>query len=193
MFINKQMLSVLENLQNAIKQLGNMKNNPEKITHLPKSSKRDKLYEIPKFYYSPQVLDDPLRLLVKKTAIERRIERVESLLLNSNDLQLVWSLLNSNSRLEQVIDGKIISFNEFKKITEDLPAKFKWLFKPEVFLRLPKTEQGDISIQMMFSYVTRAGTSTFLVEKNFDSNVLQFSHPTLGSCPSGSAVYIDKL
>lgn len=150
---------VLENLQYAIKQLdtNNKKNSDISSKTVTSHSTRDRLDEIPKFFFAAQDLDDPLIQLVKKIAIERRIERVEALLLNSADLQLVWTLLNDHSRLVQVIDGKIISYQEFKRIADLVPHKIKWLFKPEVFLRLPKTEQGDISIQMLFSYVTRAG------------------------------------
>ena len=151
---------VLENLQYAIKQLDNNNKNNSVIssrTVITSHSKRDRLDEIPKFFFAAQDLDDPLLQLVKKIAIERRIERVEALLLNSADLQLVWTLLNDHSRLVQVIDGKIISYQEFKRIADLVSPKIQWLFKPEVFLRLPKTEQGDISIQMLFSYVTRAG------------------------------------
>ena len=113
--------------------------------------------EIPRFYFQAD-LEDPLLQLIRKLAIEKRVERVEALLLTSADLQLIWVSLETNSQVLLPIDGPVISYANFKKSSSELPDKMKWLFKPEVFMRLPKYNGGCISIQMLYSLITRAGT-----------------------------------
>lgn len=142
------MTDIFERLQYCIAAI----DTKEPILNIASPLAQDKLTAIPRFYFQPDY--DPLVQILKKVAIKNRLERVESMLLSSEDLQFILSRLEDNSRL---IDGNIISYADFKNVRRGLLEKMQWLFKPEIFLQLPKTDDGCISTQMLFSYVTRAG------------------------------------
>ena len=138
--------------------------------------------EVPRFFFQKD-FEDPLTHLLQKLAIESRLERVEVFLLTSSDLQLIWTSLESNSRIMKLVDGKVINYEEFKKIAMELPDKVRWLFKPDVFMCLPKSDTGCISIQMLYNYISRASKISLILL--FIS--LFFSY----SC--GGAIYAYKL
>lgn len=116
----------------------------------------EKQSEIPRFYFPTD--NNDLAQHMKKIWFARQIERVEAILLNNVDLKVIWDSLFASSRVVPNIDGNFISYADFRNVGKGLPEKMQWLFKPEIFLQLPKTDDGCISIKMLNSYITRAGT-----------------------------------
>ena len=57
-----------------------------------------------------------------------------------------------------------MDYHNFITVKEALPQKMAWFFRPEVFLQLLNPEEGVISTQMLFGFITR---SAALVEALF--------------------------
>ena len=108
--------------------------------------------EIPKFFFKKD-FEDPLTILMKENSIRSRID---AFYLAQSELLLIWTSLDKNSRVCQQIDGKAISYAEFKFVAREVSDKASWLFKPEVFLSLPKSDTGCISIQLLYEFVILA-------------------------------------
>ncbi|KAJ3346997.1 hypothetical protein HDU91_006912 [Kappamyces sp. JEL0680] len=116
---------------------------------------------VPAFYVKPE--DSVLRQLVKKLACEERISRVENLLLNGDDLGVIWTCLVDHSTMDPK-DGRIMAYSQFVAARESLPEKYHWFFKPSIFLQQFKFQGNCISTATLFSFVSRAAA---LVEALF--------------------------
>ncbi len=81
---------MIRDLQSAIFQIKETKSNLKT---------KEKLNEvIPNFYKKPVSFDDaPLSQLMHKLVLEERINRVEKLLMTSEDLTAIWKSLQENS------------------------------------------------------------------------------------------------
>jgi hypothetical protein len=113
---------------------------------------------IPKFYFKSDDSDPLTMALVasfKKLANEARIERVEPLLLTADDLDSISETMNRNSN-ESVKDGNLMSYDQFQTSKNELPRRLAWIFKPSLFMRSYKYENGKISTRNFYSFITRA-------------------------------------
>lgn len=80
--------TTLHDLNNAVSSMKQNKKNVEDIKAVKRAG-------IPQFHFKVQQSNESLKQLV----IRERLKRVDNLLLNSNDLDVMWDLLETNSTI----------------------------------------------------------------------------------------------
>ncbi|XP_064403280.1 serine/threonine-protein phosphatase 2A regulatory subunit B'' subunit gamma-like isoform X2 [Halichondria panicea] len=133
----------------------------------------DKYKLIPKFYSKPPADDEILQQKLREDARATFLQRRTTELMDNEELQKLWLLLEENPTPPDIGEDPMISFVDFQKIGEEVADKCKSYFTAGVFSKLLNNDPyGRISISQLFSYVmrkvwlqqTRIGLSLFDIQ-----------------------------
>lgn len=114
---------------------------------------------IPRFYFGKTVENEPiykkLHSFVCNTLVKKESKKLPSI----EELNQLEKLLLDNKTPSTAKDEESrISFLAFLKTHKQLnQSKFDRFFKPNIFLKMPCDEKGDISIMHFYNYVMRLG------------------------------------
>ncbi|XP_013414956.1 serine/threonine-protein phosphatase 2A regulatory subunit B'' subunit gamma isoform X1 [Lingula anatina] len=122
----------------------------------PSKYKQDSYQKIPKFYYKLPSEDE---ILLQKLREESRavfLQRRSRELLDNDELQGLWFLLDKHHTPPMVGEEQMINFEDYLKVGEQAGPKCKPFFTAIVFAKLLQTDPyGRISIMQFFNYVMR--------------------------------------
>ena len=112
--------------------------------------------KIPRFYFR---LPNDDEVLLQKLREESRavfLQRRSRELLDNDELQNLWFLLDKHYTPPISCDEQMISYNDFLKVKESCGPKCKEFFTALVFAKLYQRDPwGRISIMLFFNYVMR--------------------------------------
>uniref|UniRef100_A0A3B3SCV4 Serine/threonine-protein phosphatase 2A regulatory subunit B'' subunit gamma n=1 Tax=Paramormyrops kingsleyae TaxID=1676925 RepID=A0A3B3SCV4_9TELE len=119
--------------------------------------KTDSSYKnIPRFYYRLPADDE---ILLQKLREESRavfLQRKSRELLDNEELQNLWFLLDKNQVLPMAGEEAMINYDSFLKVGETAGEKCKQFFTARVYAKLLHNDPyGRISIMQFFNYVMR--------------------------------------
>ncbi|XP_060536556.1 serine/threonine-protein phosphatase 2A regulatory subunit B'' subunit gamma-like [Cylas formicarius] len=115
--------------------------------------KSEQVAGIPKFFCKTPKESEPLRYKLREESRSNLLKRKSLPLLERNELNELWTLLDQNQNL---IDEQLISYSDFQKVAQLAGKKVKPYFKPSVFAKLQQDDcQGRVSIISLFNYVMR--------------------------------------
>ncbi|XP_066254772.1 serine/threonine-protein phosphatase 2A regulatory subunit B'' subunit gamma-like [Euwallacea similis] len=107
---------------------------------------------IPKFFNKLPGDSEPLRQKLREESRSNLLKRRSQQLLDTNELNELWILLNKNESSET----QLINYGDFQKVAQQAGNKVKPYFKPSLFAKLQQGDpQGRISIISLFNYLMR--------------------------------------
>ncbi|XP_003382540.1 PREDICTED: serine/threonine-protein phosphatase 2A regulatory subunit B'' subunit gamma-like [Amphimedon queenslandica] len=128
---------------------------------------------IPRFYSKPPSEGNVLELKLREEARAAFLQRRSSELMDNEELQNLWTILEEKNTPPDVGDEQMIGYLEFMSIYNDVSEKCRTFITTETFTKLLKDDPlRRISISQLFSYVmrkvwlqqTRIGLSLFDIQ-----------------------------
>ncbi|CAG9859442.1 unnamed protein product [Phyllotreta striolata] len=108
---------------------------------------------IPKFFNKIPKETDPLRMKLREAGRSNLLKRKNLQLLDNNELQELWVLLDQN---QSCPDEQLINYADFLKVSDLAGPKVKPYFTSMMFAKLHQGDpQGRVSIMSLFNYVMR--------------------------------------
>jgi Ca2+-binding EF-hand superfamily protein len=120
---------------------------PIVLPELPKKTEKS--------FYQPR-RNDQLSEEIRRVAQKHRDSRVVRDFMTIDEQQQLLETLKQNST--KYGNDFVLNFNQFMKAKSDSPDKIQWIFKPSIFIMIPKYANGEISCQMFHSFAVRAIT-----------------------------------
>ncbi|KAK6640300.1 Serine/threonine-protein phosphatase 2A regulatory subunit B'' subunit gamma [Polyplax serrata] len=149
---------------------------------------------IPRFYFKIPRDNEKLAVKLREESRATFLQRRSRGLLDSNELNSLWVLLDKHHSPPYYADEQFINYNDFLKVATLAGPKCKPYFVPEVFAKLQQGDvHGRVNIMSLFNYImkkvwlhqTRIGLSLydqtgqgFLRESDLE-NYIQELIPTL--------------
>ncbi|TRY75925.1 hypothetical protein DNTS_033490 [Danionella cerebrum] len=116
----------------------------------------DSFQHIPRFYYRLPAEDEVLLQKLREESRAVFLQRKSRELLDNEELQSLWFLLDKHQIPPTTGDEAMISYESFLKVGEKAGSKCKLFFTARVFAKLLHTDPyGRISIMQFFNYVMR--------------------------------------
>jgi hypothetical protein len=128
---------------------------------------------IPRFYSKPPKEGDVLQQKLREEARAAFLQRRSSELMDNDELQKLWSILEEKNTPPTAGDDQMIGYLDFMSIRNEVSDKCKHFFTAEMFTKFLKDDPlGRISISQLFSYImrkvwlqqTRIGLSLFDIQ-----------------------------
>jgi len=121
------------------------------------SQDNDSTYKtIPKFYFKLPSEDEYLLQKLREESRAVFLRRRSRELLDNDELQALWFLLDKHHTPPLVGDEQMINYDDFLKVASEAGAKCKAFFNATVFAKLLHNDPyGRISIMQFFNYVMR--------------------------------------
>ncbi|KAI4904492.1 hypothetical protein NFI96_018922 [Prochilodus magdalenae] len=111
---------------------------------------------IPRFYYRLPAEDEVLLQKLREESRAVFLQRKSRELLDNEELQNLWFLLDKHQVPPTTGDEAMISYESFLKVGEKAGAKCKLFFTARVYAKLLHSDPyGRISIMQFFNYVMR--------------------------------------
>ncbi|KAH3852333.1 serine/threonine-protein phosphatase 2A regulatory subunit B'' subunit gamma-like [Dreissena polymorpha] len=112
--------------------------------------------KLPRLYDKLPSEEEPLLLKLREESRAVFLQRRSRELLDNDELQRLWFLLDQFHTPPVVGDDQMINFEDFQKVALEAGPKCQQFFKPSVFTKLLQTDPyGRISIMQFFNYVMR--------------------------------------
>ncbi|XP_051724050.1 serine/threonine-protein phosphatase 2A regulatory subunit B'' subunit gamma [Ctenopharyngodon idella] len=116
----------------------------------------DSFKHIPRFYYRLPAEDEVLLQKLREESRAVFLQRKSRELLDNEELQNLWFLLDKHQVPPTTGDEAMISYESFLKVGEQAGAKCKLFFTARVYAKLLHNDPyGRISIMQFFNYVMR--------------------------------------
>ncbi len=115
---------------------------------------------------------DPVAQKFETVARERLVKEKQEEILTNQDLELIWTQLREALPSEQAetvlyfnrnIYSVQLNYVEFCSVAMRLPLKCQRFFKPSIYLRLDKDDDGRIHLHQLFQYILRRGAAFMIV------------------------------
>jgi len=154
-------------LQNYLKKRANKSKNAcesaseeelEMFTRFYKELKglEDNHIKVPSLYSKLPSEDEPLLLKLREESRALFLQRRSRELLDNDELQKLWFLLDKHHTHPLHGDEQMISYSDFLQVQEEAGGKCKSFFHASVFCKLLQSDPfGRISIMQFFNYVMR--------------------------------------
>ncbi|KAK2169605.1 hypothetical protein LSH36_8g01093 [Paralvinella palmiformis] len=111
---------------------------------------------IPKFYFKLPSEDEFLLQKLREESRAVFLQRRSRELLDNDELQGLWYLLDKHHTPPLVGDEQMINYEDFLKVAEEAGPKCSPFFSPVVFAKLLQNDPcGRVSIMQFFNYVMR--------------------------------------
>lgn len=111
---------------------------------------------IPRFYFKLPSEDEVLLQKLREEARAVFLQRKSRELLDNDELQNLWFLLDKHHTPPVIGDDQMINYEDFLKVGEKAGAKCRRFFSATVFAKLFQQDPfGRISIMQFFNYVMR--------------------------------------
>lgn len=136
------------------------------------TSKRKEV-KIPQFYSKPPSEGEVLQQKLREEARANFLQRRSSELMDNEELQKLWGILEEKHTPPAVGDEQMISFTDYISLQSEVSEKSRQFFTANVFTKLLKDDPlGRVSITQLFSYImrkvwlqqTRIGLSLFDIQ-----------------------------
>ncbi|WAR18580.1 P2R3C-like protein [Mya arenaria] len=112
--------------------------------------------KLPRLYDKLPSEEEPLLLKLREESRAVFLQRRSRELLDNDELQRLWFLLDQYHTPPLVGDDQMINFEDFQKVATEAGQKCQQFFKSSVFTKLLQTDPyGRISIMQFFNYVMR--------------------------------------
>uniref|UniRef100_A0A2C9K1A6 Serine/threonine-protein phosphatase 2A regulatory subunit B'' subunit gamma n=1 Tax=Biomphalaria glabrata TaxID=6526 RepID=A0A2C9K1A6_BIOGL len=124
----------------------------------PKNPLKITLTDLIRSNYDLQVPteEEPLLMKLREESRALFLQRRSRELLDNNELQKLWFLLDQHHTQPLQADEQMISYDDFLLVREEAGPKCKPFFQPSVFCKLLQNDPyGRISIMKFFNYVMR--------------------------------------
>ncbi|XP_042629608.1 serine/threonine-protein phosphatase 2A regulatory subunit B'' subunit gamma isoform X1 [Cyprinus carpio] len=116
----------------------------------------DSFKHIPRFYYRLPAEDEVLLQKLREESRAVFLQRKSRELLDNEELQNLWFLLDKHQVPPTTGDEAMISYESFLKVGEKAGAKCKLFFTARIYAKLLHNDPyGRISIMQFFNYVMR--------------------------------------
>ncbi|XP_019624091.1 PREDICTED: serine/threonine-protein phosphatase 2A regulatory subunit B'' subunit gamma-like isoform X1 [Branchiostoma belcheri] len=120
------------------------------------SQQHESFKSIPKFYFKLPAEDEVLQQKLREESRAVFLQRRSRQLLDNDELQSLWFLLDKHHTPPLMGDEKMINYEDFLKVSLEAGPKCKTYFTATVFAKLlQKDPYGRISIMQFFNYVMR--------------------------------------
>ncbi|XP_069494548.1 serine/threonine-protein phosphatase 2A regulatory subunit B'' subunit gamma isoform X2 [Ambystoma mexicanum] len=114
------------------------------------------ILNIPRFYYRLPGEDEVLLQKLREESRAVFLQRKSRELLDNEELQNLWFLLDKHQTLPMVGDEAMINYENFLKVRDKAGPKCKQFFAATVFAKLLHQDSyGRIAIMQFFNYVMR--------------------------------------
>ncbi|EDV23688.1 uncharacterized protein TRIADDRAFT_57146 [Trichoplax adhaerens] len=111
---------------------------------------------IPRFYYKLPDEDDVVMQKLREESRALLLQRKSQELLDNNELQGLWYILDKYHTLSSNGEDKMISYEDFMKVSAECGPKCRSFFNAVTFSRLLQGDPyGRISIMQFFNYTMR--------------------------------------
>ncbi|XP_059155006.1 serine/threonine-protein phosphatase 2A regulatory subunit B'' subunit gamma-like [Physella acuta] len=111
---------------------------------------------VPSLYSKLPSEDEPLLMKLREESRALFLQRRSRELLDNDELQKLWFLLDKHHTHPLNGDEQMISYEDFLKVQEEAGSKCKPFFQASVFCKLLQNDPyGRISIMQFFNYVMR--------------------------------------
>ncbi|KAK6997884.1 serine/threonine-protein phosphatase 2A regulatory subunit B subunit gamma [Biomphalaria glabrata] len=111
---------------------------------------------VPSLYSRVPTEEEPLLMKLREESRALFLQRRSRELLDNNELQKLWFLLDQHHTQPLQADEQMISYDDFLLVREEAGPKCKPFFQPSVFCKLLQNDPyGRISIMKFFNYVMR--------------------------------------
>ncbi|XP_005112632.1 serine/threonine-protein phosphatase 2A regulatory subunit B'' subunit gamma [Aplysia californica] len=111
---------------------------------------------VPSLYSKLPSEDEPLLLKLREESRALFLQRRSRELLDNDELQKLWFLLDKHHTHPLHGDEQMISYDDFLRVQEEAGQKCKSFFQASVFCKLLQSDPfGRISIMQFFNYVMR--------------------------------------
>lgn len=111
---------------------------------------------IPRFYFKLPSEEEVLLQKLREDARAAFLQRKSRELLDNDELQNLWFLLDKYQTLPPLRDEQMINYEDFIKVKEQTGEKCKKFFTATIFSKLFQNDPfGRISIMQFFNYVMR--------------------------------------
>ncbi|XP_060583128.1 serine/threonine-protein phosphatase 2A regulatory subunit B'' subunit gamma-like isoform X1 [Ruditapes philippinarum] len=112
--------------------------------------------KLPRIYDKLPSEEEPLLLKLREESRAVFLQRRSRELLDNDELQRLWFLLDQYHTPPLVGEDQMINFEDFQKVASEAGPKCQQFFKSSVFTKLLQTDPyGRISIMQFFNYVMR--------------------------------------
>jgi len=112
--------------------------------------------KIPQFYYRLPSEDEVLLCKLREESRAVFLQRKSRELLDNDELQNLWFLLDKNASLVVAGEDQMINYKDFLKVKKSFGPKCDQYFTSKVFIKLYQNDPwGRISILQFFNYVMR--------------------------------------
>ncbi|KAL5037644.1 hypothetical protein RTP6_005045 [Batrachochytrium dendrobatidis] len=110
---------------------------------------------IPKFFFKKQDSSSAIRLELTRLSLLTLQDKHGKSILSNDELDKLWICLCSHATIQSNDKSQRVSFAQFQAVEEDLDTKYAQFFKPSLFLRFSRDDQGRIDILAFFNFVLR--------------------------------------
>ncbi|KAL4237736.1 Serine/threonine-protein phosphatase 2A regulatory subunit B'' subunit gamma [Mactra antiquata] len=126
------------------------------LYHRWKGADNNHQLKLPRLYDKLPSEDEPLLLKLREESRAVFLQRRSRELLDNDELQRLWFLLDQYHTPPLVGEDQMINFEDFQKVSSEAGPKCQQFFKSSVFTKLLQTDPyGRISIMQFFNYVMR--------------------------------------
>ncbi|KAJ1334431.1 hypothetical protein BSLG_007586 [Batrachochytrium salamandrivorans] len=113
-------------------------------------------HPLPRFYFKkPAERGSIVGLELQRTLLEVIQSTHEQAVFSSDELDVLWKCLCSHSTAQSDGESQRASFLQYLATKEDLGSKYEQYFKPSLFFRFSRDDQGRIDILQFFNFVLR--------------------------------------